>query len=339
MSIPVPQPIAAPGGTTALRKLVTPSILRRAILDAFVKLLPQHQWRNPVMFVVYLGSILTTILWLQALGGMGEAAPGFILAVAAWLWATVLFANFAEAIAEGRSKAQAESLRSAKRAVEAKKLATPVRGTAHSLVASTLLRKGDVFLVEAGDFIPADGEVLEGVASVDESAITGESAPVIRESGGDFSSVTGGTRVLSDWLVVRVTANVGESFLDRMISMVEGARRQKTPNEIALEILLVGLTLVFLLATVTLLLTYPQLGALNVMRLATPNSAILSAVIFNALIIVALVPLALKGVRYRPLGAAAVLRRNLWIYGAGGVIVPFIGIKAIDLLLVLSGLT
>jgi potassium-transporting ATPase ATP-binding subunit len=253
MSIPVPQPIPAQAGTTALRKLVTPRILRRAILEAFVKLLPQHQWRNPVMFVVYLGSILTTILWLQALAGKGEAAPGFILAVTAWLWITVLFANFAEAIAEGRSKAQADSLRSAKRSVQAKKLSTPVRGAPFTLVASTLLRKGDLFIVEAGDSIPADGEVIEGVASVDESAITGESAPVIRESGGDFSSVTGGTRVLSDWLVVRVTANMGESFLDRMISMVESARRQKTPNEIALEILLVGLTLVFLLATVTLL--------------------------------------------------------------------------------------
>jgi K+-transporting ATPase ATPase B chain len=252
MSIPVPHNIAPQGGTTALRKLVTPNILRQAILDSFVKLLPQHQWRNPVMFVVYLGSILTTILWIQALGGKGEAAPGFILAVAAWLWITVLFANFAEAIAEGRSKAQADSLRSAKRDVMAKKLAGAARGP-FSLTPSPQLRKNDVFLVEAGDFIPADGEVIEGVASVDESAITGESAPVIRESGGDFSSVTGGTRVLSDWLVVRVTANVGESFLDRMISMVESARRQKTPNEIALEILLVGLTLIFLLATVTLL--------------------------------------------------------------------------------------
>ena len=250
MSVPAPAPLHH---EHAPRLLVTRGIFRRALAESFVKLLPQHQWRNPVMFVVYLGSILTTILWVQALGGHGEAPAGFIAAVCSWLWITVLFANFAEAIAEGRSKAQADALRSAKRDVMAKKLAEASRAATPTRVASTSLRKGDLFLVEAGDFIPADGEVLEGVASVDESAITGESAPVIRESGGDFSSVTGGTRVLSDWLVVRVTVNVGESFLDRMISMVESARRQKTPNEIALEILLVGLTLVFLFATVTLL--------------------------------------------------------------------------------------
>jgi len=235
------------------RKLVTKSILRQALIDSFVKLLPQHQWRNPVMFVVYLGSILTTILWAQALGGHGEANPGFILHVTVWLWFTVLFANFAEAIAEGRSKAQADALRSAKRDTVAKKLARPDKDSTWTGVPSTTLRKGDLFLVEAGDVIPVDGEVIEGVASVDESAITGESAPVIRESGGDFSSITGGTRVLSDWLVARVSVNPGEAFLDRMISMVEGARRQKTPNEIALWILLVGFTLVFLLATATLL--------------------------------------------------------------------------------------
>jgi K+-transporting ATPase ATPase B chain len=205
------------------------------------------------MFVVYIGSILTTILWVHALGGKGEAPAGFILAVTLWLWFTVLFANFAEAVAEGRSKAQADALRSAKRDTMAKKLDKPSKGANWSRVASTALRKGDVFLVEAGDFIPADGEVIEGVASVDESAITGESAPVIRESGGDFCSVTGGTRVLSDWLVVRVTVNLGESFLDRMIAMVESARRQRTPNEVALTILLVKMTLIFMFATVTLL--------------------------------------------------------------------------------------
>ena len=166
--------------------LVTRSIVREALVDALVKLLPQHQWRNPVMFVVYLGSILTTILYVQALGGQGEAPAGFILAVTIWLWFTVLFANFAEAVAEGRSKAQAAALRSAKRDTMAKKLDRPERTSAQSKVPSTSLRKGDMFLVEAGDFIPADGEVIEGVASVDESAITGESAPVIRESGGDF---------------------------------------------------------------------------------------------------------------------------------------------------------
>jgi potassium-transporting ATPase ATP-binding subunit len=235
------------------RALVTSGILRQALVESFVKLLPQYQWRNPVMFVVYVGSFLTTILWVQALGGKGEAPAGFILAVTLWLWFTVLFANFAEAVAEGRSKAQAAALRSAKRDTMAKKLDKPQKGAGRSLIPSTALRKGEAFLVEAGDFIPADGEVIEGVASVDESAITGESAPVIRESGGDFSSVTGGTRVLSDWLVVRVTVNQGESFLDRMIAMVESARRQKTPNEIALTILLVKMTLIFMFATVTLL--------------------------------------------------------------------------------------
>ena len=235
------------------RSLVTKSIFKRALVDSLVKLLPQFQWKNPVMFVVYVGSILTTILWFQALAGHGEAPAGFILAITLWLWFTVIFANFAEAIAEGRSKAQADALRAAKRDTMAKKLDTPHQHSRFGLVAASALRKGDVYMVQAGDFIPADGEVVEGVASVDESAITGESAPVIRESGGDFSSVTGGTRILSDWLVVRVSANPGESFLDRMISMVESARRQKTPNEIALTILLVKLTLVFLFATVTLL--------------------------------------------------------------------------------------
>jgi K+-transporting ATPase ATPase B chain len=229
------------------------AIVRQAALDAFAKLSPRQQWKNPVMFVVYLGSLLTTLLWLQALAGQGEASVGFILGITVWLWFTVLFANFAEAVAEGRSKAQAAFLRSAKRDIIAKKLDEPRYGVNYSKVAGSSLRRGDAVLVEAGDFIPGDGEVVEGVASVDESAITGESAPVIRESGGDFSSVTGGTRVLSDWLVVRVSANPGETFLDRMIAMVEGAKRQKTPNEIALTILLVALTLVFLMATATLL--------------------------------------------------------------------------------------
>jgi K+-transporting ATPase ATPase B chain len=224
-----------------------------AIADAFRKLHPRTQLRSPVMFVVYVGSIITTLLAAQALGGHGEAPFGFIAATAVWLWFTVLFANFAEALAEGRSKAQAASLRSLKQSVTAKKLATPKHGTTWLPQPALDLRKGHYILVEAGDVIPIDGEVIEGVASVDESAITGESAPVIRESGGDFSSVTGGTRVLSDWLVVKVTANPGETFLDRMISMVEGAKRQKTPNEIALTILLVALTIVFLVVTVTLL--------------------------------------------------------------------------------------
>ncbi|WP_199154281.1 MULTISPECIES: potassium-transporting ATPase subunit KdpB [Chromobacterium] len=230
-----------------------PALVKPAIVDSFKKLSPRTQWRNPVMFVVYVGSILTTALWLQSLAGQGEASSGFILGIALWLWFTVLFANFAEALAEGRSKAQAASLRSAKKNVVAKKLAGGNHGAAKSIVDGTSLRKGDYVLVEAGDVIPVDGEVIEGVASVDESAITGESAPVIRESGGDFSSVTGGTRVLSDWIVVKITVNPGETFLDRMIAMVEGAKRQKTPNEIALTILLVALTIVFLIVTVTLL--------------------------------------------------------------------------------------
>jgi K+-transporting ATPase ATPase B chain len=228
-------------------------IVLQALWDSFKKLMPQQQIRNPVMFVVWIGSILTTLLFIQALTGHGEAPAGFILAVSVWLWFTVLFANFAEAIAEGRSRAQAASMRKAKRDVQAKKLARPQYGEKYALVAGSGLRRDDVVLVETGDFIPGDGEVIEGVASVDESAITGESAPVIRESGGDFSAVTGGTRVLSDWLVVRITANPGETFLDRMIAMVEGAKRQKTPNEIALTILLVAMTVIFLLATVTLL--------------------------------------------------------------------------------------
>ncbi|KVP75897.1 potassium-transporting ATPase subunit B [Burkholderia ubonensis] len=238
---------------SATRSMFDPALVRPAIVDAFKKLTPRTQFRNPVMFCVYVGSILTTILWIAALVGQAEAPAGFILAIALWLWFTVLFANFAEALAEGRSKAQAASLRSAKRDVMAKKLNEPHPKSPIRITTATELRRGDVVLVEAGDVIPADGEVVDGVASVDESAITGESAPVIRESGGDFSSVTGGTRVLSDWIVVKVTANPGEAFLDRMIAMVEGAKRKKTPNEIALTILLVALTIVMLLATATLL--------------------------------------------------------------------------------------
>src|SRR5215510_6316486 len=209
-------------------------IIRQAIVDSFAKLTPRRQVRNPVMFVVYVGSILTTLLWIQALVGKGEAPAGFIFWVSVWLWFTVLFANFAEAMAEGRGKAQAASLRRARRDIQAKKLARAQRHAPYSTVAATSLRKGDVVLVEAGDFVPADGTVVEGIASVNESAITGESAPVIRESGGDRSAVTGGTQVLSDWIVVEVSTNPGEAFLDRMIALVEGARRQKTPNEIAL---------------------------------------------------------------------------------------------------------
>ena len=235
------------------RPLFEGAIVRQAILASFGKLDPRHQIRNPVMFVVEVGSALTTALFFHSLGGHGEASPGFILAVSLWLWFTVLFANFAEAMAEGRGKAQADTLRKARKDVKAVKLTEPSRDAARAEVSASSLRKGDFILVEAGAYIPGDGEVVEGVASVDESAVTGESAPVIRESGGDRSAVTGGTRVLSDWLIVRITADPGEAFLDRMISMVEGAKRQKTPNEIALDILLAALTIVFLLATVTLL--------------------------------------------------------------------------------------
>ena len=221
--------------------LFEPAILKQAAKASFAKLAPQHVWKNPVMFVVWVGSILTTFAFVRD-------HRGFTLAVSLWLWFTVVFANFAEAVAEGRGKAQAESLRKMRKQTDARKL---VDGKEETVAASSL-RKGDLVLVEAGQLIPGDGEVVEGVASVDESAITGESAPVIRESGGDRSAVTGGTKVLSDRIVVRIGADPGQSFLDRMIALVEGAARQKTPNEIALHCLLVGMTLIFLFACVTL---------------------------------------------------------------------------------------
>ncbi|MDF0665224.1 MAG: potassium-transporting ATPase subunit KdpB [Nitrospira sp.] len=289
------------------RSLFEPTIVRQAVVDSFRKLNPRHQVKNPVMLVVWVGCVVSTILLLQALAGAGEAPTQFILSITIWLWFTVLFANFAEAMAEGRGKAQADSLKRARRELTAKKLGTADPGSEHdvvwnrqfergdtfSVVSANQLKPGDIFLVEAGDFIPADGEIVEGVASVNESAITGESAPVIRESGGDRSAVTGGTKVLSDWLIVRVTASPGESFLDRMIAMVEGARRQKTPNEIALTILLAALTIIFLLATVTLLpfslysvqamgqgtpVTVTVLVALLVCLIPTTIGALLSAI-------------------------------------------------------------
>jgi K+-transporting ATPase ATPase B chain len=235
------------------RPLFDPPIVRRALWESVLKLNPRHQIRNPVMFTVFLGSALTTVLYLQALYRPGAEPAGFILAISAWLWFTVLFANFAEAMAEGRGKAQADALRSSRKDVQAKRLREPKRDAASDVVAASQLRKGDLVLVEPNEYIPADGEVIEGIASVNEAAITGESAPVIRESGGDRSSVTGGTLVLSDWLIVRISANPGETFLDRMISLVEGAKRQKTPNEIALDILLAAMTIVFLLACATLI--------------------------------------------------------------------------------------
>jgi K+-transporting ATPase ATPase B chain len=267
-------------------------IIRQAIVDSFRKLTPRRQVRNPVMFVVYVGSILTSLLWVQALAGKGEAAPWFIFWVSVWLWFTVLFANFAEAMAEGRGKAQAASLRKARRDLQAKRL-TRVGARDYDLASASALRRGDRVLVEAGDFIAADGTVVEGIASVNEAAITGESAPVIREAGGDRSSVTGGTQVLSDWIIVEVTANPGEAFLDRMIALVEGAKRLKTPNEIALDILLAALTIIFLLATATLLpyslysvnaagqgtpITVTVLVALLVCLIPTTIGALLSAI-------------------------------------------------------------
>ena len=235
--------------TSALnRELLVP-----AMADAFRKLSPRQQFRNPVMFVVFVCSVFTTGLWLQSLGGHGEARPVFILAISIWLWFTLLFANFAEAIAEGRGKAQAASLRGARRDVIAHKIASVEKRDTITLSSASDLRKGDLVIVKAGEFIPGDGEIIDGAATVDESAVTGESAPVIRESGGDRSSVTGGTRLLSDWIIVRIGSNPGESFLDRMIAMVEGASRRKTPNEIALTILLAKFTLIFLLACATLL--------------------------------------------------------------------------------------
>ncbi|MGA0609141.1 potassium-transporting ATPase subunit KdpB [Caldimonas sp. KR1-144] len=281
--------------------LFDPALVKPALVDALRKLDPRVQWRNPVMFVVYVGSVLTSALALQAAVGRSEAPFGFVLAVALWLWFTVLFANFAEALAEGRSKAQAQSLRGLKKQTWAKKLdvprsheeGRPLFGTPWHTLEADKLRRGDIVQVAAGELIPADGTVIEGVATVDESAITGESAPVIRESGGDFSAVTGGTRVMSDWIIVRVDVNPGETFVDRMIAMVENAKRRKTPNEIALTILLVALTLVFLVVTVTLLpfsifsveaagagapITITALVALLVCLIPTTIAGLLSAI-------------------------------------------------------------
>lgn len=227
-------------------------IVARALKDSILKLNPKTQVKNPVMLLVFLSAILTTGLWIVSLFGIKDAPSGYTLAIAVILWFTVLFANFAEAIAEGRGKAQADALRAAKKDVDAHKIPCAAQKDEITVVSSVSLKKGDIVIVKAGEQIPADGEVIEGAASVDESAITGESAPVIRESGGDRSAVTGGTTVLSDWIVVEVTSEAGESFLDQMIAMVEGAARKKTPNEIALQIFLVALSIIFILVTVSL---------------------------------------------------------------------------------------
>jgi K+-transporting ATPase ATPase B chain len=258
-------------------------LIIQAIKEAFLKLHPRVQVRNPVMFVVTAGALITTFLLGRELIRGQMAGVGFLGQLALWLWFTVLFANFAEALAEGRGKAQAGALRRARTETKAKKL----EGDKTRIVDAAQLRKGDIVLVEAGDAIPSDGEVIEGIASVDESAVTGESAPVIRESGGDRNSVTGGTKVLSDWIKVQVVANPGETFLDRMIGLVEGAKRQKTPNEIALTILLVGLTIIFLLVVITLepfaiysgtILSVATLIALLVCLIPTTIGGLLSAI-------------------------------------------------------------
>jgi K+-transporting ATPase ATPase B chain len=258
------------------------SILARAIKESFIKLNPRVLWTNPVMLVVEILAVLTTYFTFRDIS-LHSTSFGFDGQIAVWLWITVLFANFAEALAEGRGKAQAESLRKTRNETIAKKLV----GEKTENISASHLRKGDIVLVETGEFIPGDGEIIEGIASVDESAVTGESAPVIRESGGDRNAVTGGTKVLSDWIKVKITSNPGETFLDRMISLVEGAKRQKTPNEIALTILLIGLTIIFLLAVATLeayaiysgtTVSIPVLAALLVCLIPTTIGGLLSAI-------------------------------------------------------------
>ena len=240
--------------------LSSKSMIKRAIKDSFIKLKPKTQKENPVMLLVYISAILTSLLWIISLFGIKDVSSGYTLAIAIILWFTVIFANFAEAIAEGRGKAQADTLRASKHDVDAYKIVSLDEKDKFTVVPSATLKKGDLVIVKADNQIPADGEVIEGAASVDESAITGESAPVIREAGGDRSAVTGGTTVISDWIIVKVTSEEGESFLDKMIAMVEGASRSKTPNEIALEIFLVALTIIFILVTMSLY-TYSAFSA------------------------------------------------------------------------------
>lgn len=267
--------------------LLDPALIKPALKAALLKLDPRVQWRNPVMFVVYIGSLLTSILAITMLT-QSQSGVGFTLAITFLLWFTLLFANFAEALAEGRSKAQAASLKQARQDVQARKLTNADRRSDPLMIQATALNQDDIVLVNAGEIIPADGEVIEGLASVDESAITGESAPVIRESGGDFNAVTGGTKVLSDWLMIRITQAPGQGFLDRMISLVEGAKRTKTPNEIALTILLVALTLIFLMVCVTLL-PFSQFAVLS-----SGNGEPISIVVLVALL-VCLIPTTIGG--------------------------------------------
>lgn len=267
--------------------ILDPALIEPALKDALFKLDPRVQWRNPVMFVVYVGSLLTSILAITMLV-QSQAGVGFTLAITFWLWFTLLFANFAEALAEGRSKAQAASLKQARQDVQARRLTSADKQSDPTMIQATDLNQDDIVLVNAGEIIPADGEVIEGLASVDESAITGESAPVIRESGGDFNAVTGGTKVLSDWLMIRITQAPGQGFLDRMIALVEGAKRTKTPNEIALTILLVALTLIFLMVCVTLL-PFSQFAVLS-----SGNGEPISIVVLVALL-VCLIPTTIGG--------------------------------------------
>ncbi|MCW5765548.1 MAG: potassium-transporting ATPase subunit KdpB [Phycisphaeraceae bacterium] len=297
--------------TQSAPSIFSPALVRPAIGSAFAKLDPRVQLRNPVMFVVWMVSVLTTLLAVAGFVGRGEQggySSTLVLVIALWLWFTVLFANFAEAMAEGRGKAQAASLRKSKRDVQAKKVgaghwssgdgqrhkATDITSLKTESVPGGTLRKGDIVLVQAGDTIPGDGEVLEGVASVNESAVTGESAPVIREAGGDRSSVVGGTQVLSDWLIVRIAANPGSSFLDRMIAMVEGAKRQKTPNEIALDILLAKLTIIFLLACTTLL-PYSIYAVMQTRAADTASTAAPVTVTVLVALLVCLIPTTIGG--------------------------------------------
>ncbi|WP_331618840.1 potassium-transporting ATPase subunit KdpB, partial [Terrisporobacter sp.] len=246
------------------------NMIKRAIKDSFAKLNPKTQKENPVMLLVYISAILTSLLWVASLLGIKDASPGYTLSIAIILWFTVIFANFAEAIAEGRGKAQADTLRASKQDVNAYKIPSLIEKDNVTVVASATLKKGDLVIVKANHQVPADGEVIEGAASVDESAITGESAPVIREAGGDRSAVTGGTTVISDWIIIKVSNEAGESFLDKMIAMVEGASRKKTPNEIALEIFLVALSIIFILVTMSLY-TYSDFVA-NQEGMANPTS-------------------------------------------------------------------
>ena len=390
-------------------KFVTKDIFKSSVIGAFTKLNPKYMMHNPVMFVVEIGFVIALLLSIfPELFGPTDGINNvrlYNIFVCVILFVTVLFANFAEAVAEGRGKAQAESLKKTQKDTKARLLKAD--GT-ETVVSSSELKKGDVVMVSAGEIIPNDGEVIEGTASVDESAITGESAPVLRESGGDFASVTGGTTVVSDWLKIRITSNPGESFLDKMIALVEGASRKKTPNEIALikkeqaegkivamtgdgtndapalaqanvglamnsgttaakeaanmvdldsdptkilEVVEIGKQLLITRGSLTTFsiandvakyfaiipamfkLAVPELNVLNIMGLATSYSAILSALIFNAIIIPCLIPLAMKGVKYRPMSSGKMLGRNMMIYGLGGIIAPFVGIKIIDLII------